>query len=119
MGFSRKRVGHDGRARYTAYYLDQLGRERSAGASGSRRQADAAWQRAQGKVAEGRPGGLSRGRQLFRTYVEQAWLPNHVMSYGPASTTPPSSTVASFPPSATTRWSRSCPAVRTPGQRCR
>lgn len=31
MGFSRKRVGKDARARYTAYYLDMRGAERSAG----------------------------------------------------------------------------------------
>ena len=30
MGFSRKRVGLDGKPRYTAYYLDIRGQERSA-----------------------------------------------------------------------------------------
>ena len=31
MGFSRKRIGRDGKPRYTAYYLDIRGQERSAG----------------------------------------------------------------------------------------
>ena len=30
-------------------------------------------------MAEGRMGNPSRGRQRFRTYVEQEWLPNHQM----------------------------------------
>lgn len=44
VGFSRKRVGHDGRPRYTAYYLDAQGRERSAGTFATRRDADRSWQ---------------------------------------------------------------------------
>jgi integrase len=79
MGQSRKRIGHDGKVRYTAYYFDHLGHRRSAGSFPSRRQADAAWRNAHAKVDEGRLGDLRRGRQLFRTYVEQEWLPNHVM----------------------------------------
>ena len=31
MGFSRKRIGRYGKPRYTAYYLDIRGQERSAG----------------------------------------------------------------------------------------
>jgi hypothetical protein len=31
MGFSRRRMGRDGKPRYTAYYLDIRSRQRSAG----------------------------------------------------------------------------------------
>lgn len=79
MGFSRRRTTGDGRSRYTAYYLDLRGRETSAGTFASRREADRAWQRAEAKVAEGRAGTGARGRQTFRRYVEEEWLPHHVM----------------------------------------
>ncbi len=37
MGYSRKREGRDGKNRYTAYYRDLKGRERSAGTYGTKR----------------------------------------------------------------------------------
>ena len=77
MGFTRQRVGADGKVRYAATYRDLRGRQRSAGTFGNRRQADRAWQRAEGKVAQGYLGDPSRGRRTFRDYVEQTWLPNH------------------------------------------
>src|SRR4051812_30105538 len=43
VGQSRKRIGGDGKARYTAYYDDVTGRRRSAGTFASRREADRAW----------------------------------------------------------------------------
>lgn len=79
MGFARRRTGRDGRPRYTAYYRDLRGREMSAGTFATKREADRAWQRAEAKVAEGRAGTGARGRQTFRRYVEQEWLPHHVM----------------------------------------
>lgn len=79
MGQSRKRIGADGKARYTAYYDDIRGVRRSAGTFASEKKADRAWQRAEGKVAEGRAGDPARGRQIFRRYVEEEWLPHHVM----------------------------------------
>jgi integrase len=79
MGFARRRTGQDGRQRYTAYYLDLRGRETSAGTFATKREADKAWQRAEAKVAEGRAGTGARGRQTFRRYVEEEWLPHHVM----------------------------------------
>jgi integrase len=39
MGFSRKRVGKDGKPRYTAGYLDIRGRERSAGTFSNKKDA--------------------------------------------------------------------------------
>ncbi len=77
MGFARERVGADGRARYTAVYRDLKGRQRSAGTFSQRREADRAWQRAEAKVAQGYLGDPGRGRQTFRAYVENTWLPNH------------------------------------------
>jgi integrase len=79
MGYSRIRTGRDGKPRYTAYYWDIRGRERSAGTFPSRKEADRAWQRAETKVAEGRAGDPKRGRQTFRRYVTEEWLPGHEM----------------------------------------
>lgn len=69
MGYSRLRVGRSGRVRWTAYYWDVRGRERSAGTFGRRREADRAWQRAETKVIEGRFVDLRSGRQCFSRYV--------------------------------------------------
>ena len=79
MGYLRKRAGRDGKLRYTAYYWDIKGRERSAGTFGSKKDADRAWQRAEAKLAEGRIGDPARGRMTFQRYVEEIWLPNHVV----------------------------------------
>ncbi len=81
MGQSRKRVGADGKARYTAYYEDLRGRRRSAGTFGSKKAADKAWQRAEVRVAEGRAGDPRRGRQTVQRYVEDEWFPNHVIEH--------------------------------------
>lgn len=78
MGYSRLRTGLDGKSRYTAYYWDIRGRERSAGTFPNKKDADRAWQREEGKVAEGRVGDPRRGR-TFRRYVTEEWLPGHVM----------------------------------------
>ena len=77
MGFIRERIAADGRVRYAGVYRDLKGRQRSAGTFASRRQADRAWQRAEAKVAQGYLGDPGRGRQAFRAYVENTWLPNH------------------------------------------
>ena len=79
MGYSRERTGRDGRPRYTAYYWDVRGRERSAGTFSSKKAADKAWQSQETKVDEGRAGDPRRGRQTFQRYVEE-WLPDHVMA---------------------------------------
>ena len=79
MGYSRARNGRDGKPRYTAYYWDIRGRERSAGTFTSRKEADKAWRREETKVAEGRAGDPKRGRQTFERYVRVEWLPAHVM----------------------------------------
>lgn len=79
MGQTRKRVGKDGKPRYTAYYDDIRGQRRSAGTFASKKEADKAWQRAEVKVSEGGTGEPARGRQRFRDYIENTWLPNHEM----------------------------------------
>lgn len=79
MGYSRVRVGRDGKPRFTAYYWDIRGRERSAGTFSSKKDADKAWQREETKVAEGRAGDPRRGRQSFERYVREEWFPAHLM----------------------------------------
>lgn len=79
MGFSRKRNGRDGKPRYTAYYWDVRGQEKSAGTFGSKKDADAAWRKAEVEIAAGKVGDRRRGRQTFQRYVEQEWFPNHVI----------------------------------------
>ncbi|MDN5855789.1 MAG: tyrosine-type recombinase/integrase [Actinomycetia bacterium] len=79
MGHSRKRTGQDGKPRYTAYYWDLKGRERSAGTFSTKKAADRKWQEAETKIAEGRVGDPARGRVTFQRYLEDTWLPNHVI----------------------------------------
>jgi hypothetical protein len=82
MGYSRKRVGRDGKPRYTAYYLDIRGQERSAGTFARKKDAEKAWQKAEGTVSAGKPGDPSRGRQTFEAYVLEKWLPHHLLESG-------------------------------------
>lgn len=79
MGHSRKRVGADGRRRYTAYYDDSRGRRRSAGTYATRREADIAWQAAEATQRAGRPNSSDRGKVSFERYVNDQWFPNHVL----------------------------------------
>jgi Phage integrase, N-terminal SAM-like domain len=82
MGYSRKRIGRDGKPRYTAYYFDIRGRERSAGTFSNRKDANNAWQDAESKVRAGKRGDPKRGRQTFARYVLNEWLPNHLLEPG-------------------------------------
>ena len=79
VGWSRKRVGADGKVRFTAYYRDLRGRTCCAGTFAAEKAADKAWQRIELKMEEGRSYDPRRGRQRFRTYVEDKWLPQHVI----------------------------------------
>jgi integrase len=79
MGFARKRIGRDGKPRYTATYVDLRGAIRSAGTFGSQKAADRAWQQAEAELRLGHVGDPARGRQTFRKYVAERWLPNHVL----------------------------------------
>ena len=82
MGFSRKRIGRDGKPRYTAYYLDIREQERSAGTFPSKKASDKAWQDEEAKVRAGKPGNPARGRQTFEDYVLGEWLPHHLLEPG-------------------------------------
>jgi integrase len=79
MGFARKRVSKEGKTRYTATYVDVRGSIRSAGTFASERAANKAWQNAEAELRQGRVGDPARGRQTFRRYVQEQWLPNHVL----------------------------------------
>lgn len=79
MGWLETRPGRDGKPRYTAKYRDLRGCKQSAGTFASKREANAAWQKAEAKVAEGQLADPRRGRQTFQTYVEEKWLPHHVV----------------------------------------
>jgi integrase len=79
MGYTRVRTTRTGQDRHTAYYHDIRGRECSAGTFGHKRQADRAWRRAEGRIAEGRFLDVRSGRQTFYRYVEGVWLPHHPM----------------------------------------
>jgi integrase len=77
VGFTRERTGKDGTVRYIAVYRDLRGRQRSAGTYPSRRLAEKAWQRAEVRMELGRTGDPGLGKQTFRQYAEETWLPNH------------------------------------------
>jgi integrase len=77
VGFPRKRLDKDGKPRYTAYYVDVRGKERSAGTYATKGEANRAWQEAESKLRAGRIGDPARGRMHFQRYVEETWLPNH------------------------------------------
>jgi integrase len=79
MGWVETRADRNGKPRYIAKYRDLRGRKQSAGTFTRKRAANAAWQQAEAKIAEGHLGDPGRGRQTFRTYVEEKWLPHHVI----------------------------------------
>jgi integrase len=79
MGYSKKRIDQHGKPRYTACYLDARGSLRSAGTFTNKKEADKAWQAAETRLGEGRLNDPRRGRQTFRRYVSEEWLPHHVI----------------------------------------
>ena len=79
MGYSKKRTDRHGKPRYTACYLDVRGSLRSAGTFTNKKDSDKAWQQAELRQAEGRLSDPRRGRQTFRRYVTEEWLPHHVI----------------------------------------
>ena len=79
MGYSKKRHGRNGKPRYTACYVDMRGSLRSAGTFSNKKDADKAWQQAETRMSEGRLNDPRRGRQTFRRYVTDEWLPHHVI----------------------------------------
>lgn len=79
MGSTRVRVTKAGSVRYQALYFDLQGKLRSAGTFSREKDAEAAWRDAELKIRRGQPWDPQRGKQKFRYYVEEKWLPNHVM----------------------------------------
>jgi len=79
MGWTQKRKTKGGAERFRACYRDIRGQIKSAGTFAKERDADKAWQRAELKIAEGRVNDPRRGRQTFRHYVTEEWLPHHVI----------------------------------------
>src|SRR5260221_11295691 len=79
MGVSKDWTGKDGKPRDTAVYVGLGGSERSAGTFSSRKAADRAGQKAEVDLRQGRVSDPRRGRQTFRRYVEERWLPNHML----------------------------------------
>jgi integrase len=82
MGFSRKRIGRDGKSRYTAYYLDRRGQERSAGTFSNKKDSNDAWKKAEASVSAGKQGDPGRGKQTFQVYALDKWLPHHLLEPG-------------------------------------
>ncbi len=78
MGRNTDRAG-TASPRYIAKYRDLRGCKQSAGTFATKPAANAAWQRAEAKVAEGQLADPRRGRQTFRRYVEEKWLPHHMV----------------------------------------
>jgi hypothetical protein len=69
MGYARKRTGRDGKSRYTAYYLDIRGQDRSAGTFSNKKDANDAWKEAEASVSAGKQGDPGRGKQTFQVYA--------------------------------------------------
>jgi integrase len=82
MGYSRKRTGRDGKSRYTAYYLDIRGQDRSAGTFSNKKDANDAWKKAEASVSAGKQGDPGRGKQTFQAYALEKWLPHHLLEPG-------------------------------------
>ena len=104
MGQSRKRVGGDGKARYTAYYDDVTGRRRSAGTFASRDgMRTGPGSAPKPRPPKGRHTDSGRSRQLFARYVEDEWFPNHQIELTTRQNYRYVSTSTSCPSSAATR----------------
>ena len=82
MGFSRKRTGRNGKPRYTAYYLDIRGQERSAAPSPARGTPKGLAETP--RPGQGRQAGRPRPRQadVPRPTSMEKWLPHHLLEPG-------------------------------------
>ncbi len=76
MAWIKVRVTDDGDKRFVGCYRDPEGRQRSAGTFSSRRAAERAANREEGKVREGAWHDHTRGQVTFAEYVETVWLPS-------------------------------------------
>ena len=86
MGYARKRTGRDGKSRYTAYYLDIRGQDRSAGTFSNKKDATDAWKKAEATSAPANratQGGASRHSRLrpgemAATSPARTWRPQQL-----------------------------------------
>ena len=92
MGHSHRRVGVNGKPRYTEIFLDQRGQRRSAGTFATKREADRAWAAAETDAPLGVGRDLRRGKTSFTAYVTGPWLPHHQLEASPDSATATRST---------------------------
>lgn len=76
MGWAKKRVGRDGRVRYSACYRDAEGRTRSAGIFTGKKEAEREARKAEGKIASGEWVDPADGKLTFEKYVEDWWWPS-------------------------------------------
>jgi integrase len=79
VGWLETRVGRDGKPRYTAKYRDRRGCKQTVGTYANKREANAAWQQAEVQDSQGQLADRRQGRMTFRQYVEEKWLPHHVV----------------------------------------
>jgi hypothetical protein len=87
MGYPKRRIGKDGKPRYTAVYVDLRGSERSAGTFASEKAANRAWQQAEVELRQGRVGDPTRGRQSFRGTSKRSGSPTMYSSPPPVRST--------------------------------
>jgi integrase len=79
MGWVETRYTADSEPRFVSKYRDIRGRKQTAGTFSTEKKAEKAWQAAEVHAAEGRIADPQRGRQRFKRYVKEVWLPHHVM----------------------------------------
>jgi integrase len=79
MGWVDKVTAKNGRIRYKARYRDRRGKLQFVGSYTRRRDAERAAEDADTKSRAGRVGDPTQGRQTFREYVTEKWLPFHVV----------------------------------------
>lgn len=79
MPWAQKRVTDKGKERWRGFYRDVRGNVQSAGTHSTEAKAVDAARREEIKASLGRVGDPRRGKQKFRNYVTETWLPHHVM----------------------------------------
>ena len=80
MGWVEEHVDGYGTTIYYARYRDRRGTKQTVdGTFYVKRDAIAAWKKAEVRISEGRFGDPRRARQRFETYVLEVWLPHHVI----------------------------------------
>jgi len=79
VAWTAKHRRKDGTVTYTGCYRDLGGVIQTAGTSTDKEKARRAAERAEDAQTEGRVADPRKGRQRFKAYAENTWLPNHVL----------------------------------------